>query len=248
MRRASRGCATRGLWGETRSYRNDIQRGCVRCTSPDYRRHRHAGKGGWQLELNGETSRDAGVRGKAAAATLSYGVLENADLQLTGTYQDIGTASGRGDTAIDLKWRFWESGALSLGLKPGITLPTGRDERGIGTGKTTYGSLFIVSYEPEGWSLHSHAGYRKNRNALDQRKTLKHFSVSPWLKPTDKLKLVADFSWDTNPDPASSVKVRQRVLGAIYSVSKSLDLDAGVRRGNEPAIDRAVLAGVTLRW
>jgi hypothetical protein len=206
------------------------------------------GKGGWQLELNGETSRDAGNNGKAAAATLSYGVLENADLQVTGTYQDIGTASGRGDSAIDLKWRFWESGALSLGLKPGITLPTGRDERGIGTGKTTYGSLFIVSYEQERWALHSHVGYRKNRNSQSQRESLMHFSVSPWLKPVEGLKLVADFSWDTNPDPASNVKVRQRVLGAIYSITKNFDVDAGVRRGNEPAIDRAVMAGITLRW
>lgn len=210
------------------------------------------GKGGWQLELNGERNRDSveeeRVRGKAGAATLSYGFVDNADLQFTMTYQDIGTASGRGDSAIDVKWRFWEKDGLSFGLKPGITLPTGKDESGLGTGKTTYGSLFIVSYEQERWALHSHAGYRKGRNSRMQRESLKHWSISPWLKPTDQLKLVADLSWDTNPDPASDVKVRQRVLGFIYSINKNLDIDAGVRRGNAPAIDRAVMAGITVRW
>jgi hypothetical protein len=203
------------------------------------------GKGGWQLELNGERTHDDGVRGTQMAAVVSYGFVDAADLQVGIPYA---RHEGKGDLAIDVKWRFWESGALSLGLKPGITLPTGRDERGLGTGKTTYGALFILSYEPELWSFHTHAGYRSNRNVVEQRKTLKHWSASLWLKPTDRLKLVTDFSWDTNPDPASSATVRQRVLGFIYSVSKTLDLDAGMRRGNEPAIDRAVMGGITLRW
>jgi len=38
------------------------------------------------------------------------------------------------------------------------------------------------------------------------------------------------------------------VLGAIYSPSKDLDLDIGFRRGNDAAIERAVMAGITLRW
>jgi hypothetical protein len=206
------------------------------------------GKGGWQLELNGERTKDDGVRGSQAAAVLSYGFVDHADLQVGMPWQDNGVGKGKGDVAIDVKWRFWESGALSLGLKPGITLPSGNDERGLGTGKTTYGSLFIVSYEQEHWALHSHAGYRRNRNTQMQRESLKHLSAALWLKPTDRLKLVVDFSGDTNADPASDTTVRQRVLGFIYSVSKNFDVDAGIRRGNEPAIDRAVMAGVTLRW
>ena len=206
------------------------------------------GKGGWQLELNGERNKDEGIRGKAGAATLSYGFIDNADLQLTGTYQDPGTTGGKGDSFVDLKWRFWENGALSLGLKPGLTLPTGKDERGLGTGKTTYGSLLIVSYEREKWAVHSHAGYRKNRSTSGQRENLGHFSVSPWLKPSESLKLVADFSWDTNPAASSDTSLRQRVFGVIYSFAKNLDADIGIRRGNAPAIDRAMMGGVTVRW
>ena len=62
------------------------------------------------------------------------------------------------------------------------------------------------------------------------------------------MKLVADVSRDTDPDPLSSTTIRQTVLGIIYSVTPDFDLDVGFRRGNTPAIDRALLFGATFRW
>ena len=210
------------------------------------------GKGGWQFELNGERHKDTvdgeTARGKQANAVLSYGFAENADLQIGAPYQDNGLERGEGDAAIDVKWRFKESGPLSLGLKPGITLPTGNDDRGLGAGRVTWGTLAIVSYDVEGAALHSHAGYRYSNNTQGLRKSLWHLSGSVWWKATAALKVVADLSYDTNPDRASDTLVRQWVAGFIYSVTKDLDLDAGYRRGNDPAIDRAWMAGVTLRW
>lgn len=210
------------------------------------------GKGGWQVELNGERTKDTvegeTSRGKQGNAVLSYGFIDKADLQIGAPYQDNGVEKGEGDTAIDVKWRFWESGPLSLGLKPGITLPTGNEDRGLGAGRVTWGSLAIVSYDVEGASLHSHAGYRYNNNVLGLRKSLWHFSGALWWKATEALKVVFDLSYDTNPDPATDTLVRQIVFGAIYSVTKDLDLDIGYRRGNDPAIDHALMAGVTLRW
>lgn len=214
------------------------------------------GKGNWQLEVNAESTRDSAdgvvTRGFQPAATLSYGVIDNVDLQFTQGYlrqKTEGTrVSGRLDSAIDVKWRFYENGALSLGLKPGVTLPGGRDEEGLGTGRATWGSLAILSYEPEGWAFHSHVGYRRNRNNLGQRESLKHVSAALWWKPTERVKLILDHSLDTNPDPASERTLRQTIVGIIYSVTPKFDLDAGVRRGNDPAIDRALLFGTTLRW
>ena len=40
------------------------------------------GKGGWQVELNGERNKDEGVRGYQAAALLSHGLLDTLDLQV----------------------------------------------------------------------------------------------------------------------------------------------------------------------
>lgn len=100
------------------------------------------GKGGWQLEVNAEVSRDStdgvGTRGFRPAATLSYGVADAVDVQVGRPYQRLITddgstwqeSNGGLDTALDLKWRFFENARFSLGLKPGVTFATGRYEAG----------------------------------------------------------------------------------------------------------------------
>lgn len=214
------------------------------------------GKGRWQLELNGERTRDATAGGTTRSrqlnATLSYGALDTLDLQLTQSHLDqrapAGTTSGALDTSLDAKWRFWSDGAVSLALKPGITLPVGHDERGLGNGRATWGSLLVFSYEPEAWAIHSHLGYRHNRNAAGNRVSLRHASVAVSYSVTPALRLVADHAYDTNPDPASTRSLRQTVLGAIWRVTDAIDLDAGWRRGNAPATDRAAMLGATIRW
>ena len=214
------------------------------------------GRGGWQLEVNAEKTRDqrdgATIRDFQPAETLSYGALNNVDLQITPAYvrqqSDGVSIGGKLDTALDAKWRFYDEGSLSFGLKPGITLPTGRDDESRGAGRTTWGSLAILSYDREHWALHSHAGYRHNRNTRGERKSFWHISAALWLKPTEALKVVVDRSYDTNPDPSSSTTLRQTVFGIIYPVTPQFDLDAGVRLGNGPVTDRALLLGATLRW
>ncbi len=211
------------------------------------------GKGGRQVEVNAEWTRDdlGGVRvnGFQPAATLSYGFAESADVQYTVPYlrQRPGD-KGVLDAALDVKWRFFENGPLSLALKPGLTLPTGNDASSLGSGRVTWGSLLILSYDVEHWAFHSHAGYRRNRNTQGLRESLRHLSAAVWFKTSAALRLVADLSIDTDPDPASDRTIRQTVFGLIYSLSKDLDLDAGVRRGTEPAVDRALLCGLTYRW
>ena len=39
-----------------------------------------------------------------------------------------------------------------------------------------------------------------------------------------------------------------QLVGFIWSMTKDDELDAGIRRGNDPAIDKAVMAGFTVRW
>lgn len=219
------------------------------------------GLGHYQLELMLDKTRDQAsgvtVREQVATAVLSYGILENADLQfgLPHVRQHTHDATGRHasqgplDATVDLKWRFFEREALSLGIKPGITLPSGDKGRGFGTGRATWGVLGILSYEPGALAFHSHVGYRRNHNEVDQRTTLRHLSAALTYKATDKLKLVADFSADTNPDRAGRGSVRYRILGFIYSPRPWLDLDAGLKHGHgRAATDNTFLIGAALRW
>lgn len=219
------------------------------------------GDGKYQLELMVDKTRDnppgVTVRELQTTAVLSYGLLENADLQIglpalrQHTHDAGGRHARRGplDASLDLKWRFLEREALSLAFKPGITLPTGDAGRGFGAGRVNWGALLVLSYEPGPLAVHSHLGYRRNNNTVDQRNDLVHLSGALTWKATDRLKLVADFSADTNPDKADRGSLRYRILGLIYSPTPALDLDAGLKHGHgQAATDHAVLFGATFRW
>jgi hypothetical protein len=206
------------------------------------------GSGGWQLELNGERNRDDGVRGAQAMAVLSYGIAENADLQAGVPWQDLGDERGMGDALVAIKWRFWEQGRLSAGMRAGFLFPTGDEQRGLGNGKTNFAGLLIGSYEGERWLLHAHAGYRDNRNTLGNRGSVTELSAAVLYKLTERIRPLLDVSRITNPDTASGEALQNVVLGVIWQATKQLDLDVGLRFGNQPAIERALMLGTTLRW
>jgi Putative MetA-pathway of phenol degradation len=218
------------------------------------------GKGNFQLELTGQQGHgptDAGtVHAQQPAALLAYGILENADLQIGTSYLrltlDSGLShtrnAGLSDVTVDLKWRFFERGPLSFALKPGIVIPTGNDAKGLGRGNFAGGSLLVLSYEPGPVAFHSHLGYLYN-DIVGERRSLWHLSGAVTWQVSKPLKLVADVAYDTNPIQFGADGVFQTVFGAIYSPTRNIDLDFGVKRGHQqPALDIAWLFGLTLRW
>lgn len=219
------------------------------------------GEGNAQLELMVDRNRDrppgARVREQQTTAVLSYGLTDTADLQVglpylrQHTHDAFGRHADRGplDATVDLKWRFHQADAFSLGLKPGITLPSGNADRGFGAGRVTWGALLILSYEPGPWAFHAHAGYRRNNNSGNQRESLGHVSAALTYQATEQFKLVADSSADSNPDRNDRSSLRYRVIGFIYSATPKLDFDLGLKHGHgQAATDRAFLVGATLRW
>jgi len=219
------------------------------------------GKRNFQLEVNAELSRDRPggvlVKGFQPAAVLTYGLLDNLDMQLGRPYlrqvTDPGGANdvvkGGLDTSFDLKWRFFEDGDLSIALKPGITLATGDERRGLGAGKSTLGSLLIVSWERELFGIHAHAGWRRNSNSVGQRERITQLAAAAVFKTSENWRLILDLSRATNPDRANDASIRYLTLGLIHSPRKNLDLDVGWRRATSPsALDRSFMFGATLRW
>ena len=59
--------------------------------------------------------------------------------------------SGMSDSTLDLKWRFYAEDDFSLALQPGLTLPTGNEDKGLGTGKTSWAIALLATYEAEAW-------------------------------------------------------------------------------------------------
>ena len=108
-------------------------------------------------------------------------------------------ADGFSDVAIEAKWRFFEKNGFSMALKPGITLPTGNEEKDLGNGRSTYYLYFITSKEIEPWSFHLNLAYFRNENKGDDRNDLWHASLASTFEVIKDLKLVGDIGCGIKP-------------------------------------------------
>lgn len=202
------------------------------------------GKGGWQLELNADRFRDSGARLTSTNAVLTYGVAEKLDLQAGASAIDSTGGDGLADSFLSLKWRAWEKDAWSLGLKPTLTLPSGRDEKFLGSGRAGGSILGIATYEGESWSFLAHAGLFYGPNVIGSPESARQAAVAVLYRITGKLKPLLDYAYTNSGGHAS----HNTTVGVIYSPSKNVDLDVGLRHGGGSAANRGLLAGVTLRW
>jgi hypothetical protein len=237
------------------------------------------GTGNWQLELLGQRSyldrsADAGAgpvrqesRETSFNPVLTYGLRDNLDLavglnhlryRVTEDGAVTDEASGMSDSTLELKWRFHESGDFSLALKPGLSLPTGNENRGLGTGRTSWGVTLIATYEAGPWTFLGNAAYTRQRYGLSQdeaasREHLWRLSGGATWSVADGVRLVGELGIRTNgarDDPFQPGRNGQfAMLGAIYSPDKKVDLDVGVRRRlNRAEPDTVILVGATFRW
>lgn len=213
------------------------------------------GKGKFQFEVNGEYVNDNGNSVTEIAAIFSAGITDNLDLVVGMPYQFLRTKDGDGnrttensisDTSIELKWRLYEKEGLSFALKPGVTFPTGKDEKGLGDGRASYSLFFITTKEMEPFTLHLNLGYIKNRTEL---RDIRHYSLAGEYKPVKDLRIVANIGGETNADRGSNVHPIFLLGGVIYSFRENIDMDFGIKTGlNKAEADYAVLAGLTYRF
>lgn len=224
------------------------------------------GKGKFQVELGFETSDhrndDDGVVTKedssSATATVSYGILENLDLVLGMPYEKmkvredgetVHDEDGFADITLEAKWRFFEKDGFSLALKPGLSFPTGDDKKGLGTGRVTYGMIFIATKEMGPFTFNLNAGYRRNENDTDERKDIWGADLAGEVQVFEPLKLVANVGVSTNTDRESSTAPAFFLGGLIYSITDNVDIDLGYKRGlNEAEADNTYIGGLTIKF
>jgi hypothetical protein len=237
------------------------------------------GQGNWQLEVLAERARTSasadlgagpvrqGSRALVVTPVLTFGLLDDLDIALGGAYQRQRTsedgvlldeASGRGDSTLELKWRFYEEDGLSLAFKPGLTLSTGDENRGLGSGKVSWAANLILTRDAKPWTWLANLAYQHSRYALEADNEGNHADL--WRLSAgfaygfaEKLRLVGEAGVRTNPargDPfAPLASGRFAMLGIIYSPSEKMDLDLGLRHKlNSAEPDSVILAGATFRW
>ena len=223
------------------------------------------GKGKYQLELDYGAGLPQVLPGHEIVATLTYGVVDNVDVSIglpydwhTATQNGLDPAAQKGisDVLVEVKWRFFESKplGLSVALKPGLTLPSGSEEKGFGDGRMSEGMMLLATEEWTHGALHCNVGYFHNAYNIEKdnegfRHDLWHASVAGELTIMKNLKAVADIGIDTNIENAATVNPVYLLGGLIYNVSENFDLDVGVKGGLNSAIPKSTfLAGLTARF
>ena len=213
------------------------------------------GTGKFELEVNVEYSNDNGDSTTQFAATLSSGIRENIDLVIGTPYQFLrtrdddggwATEDGISDILLELKWRFYEKDGLGFALKPGIILPTGDEDKGLGDGEPAYSLFLITTKEIDPLILHFNLGYIKNGREL---RDIWHYSLAGEYKVTKPLTIVANIGGETNPDRESNVHPVFLVGGIVYNLTENFDIDFGIKTGlNKAEADYTLLAGIILRF
>jgi hypothetical protein len=179
------------------------------------------GKGKFQVEVNSQYDSDketangvtAESTGAQVTAIFSYGLAENADLVLSLPYQwgkvkeegvTVYDEKGISDSTLEVKWRFFEKDGLSLAVKPGLRIPTGNEEKGLGAGRIGYQAFLIGTKEVEPWGFHVNVGYIGNENKVDEEKNIWHFSLAAEYAIFKNLELVGNIGMERNRDKTAS--------------------------------------------
>ena len=119
----------------------------------------------------------------------------------------------------------------------------------MGAGRVRWAANLAAAYELGRLELLGHVGYMRNRNRIGERVSLGHASAAMRWSATDGMKVIIDLGRQSNPDPAADTPPRAIVFGATYDVSRDAELGIGLKKAlNDEARNRAVLAGVKLRW
>ncbi len=219
------------------------------------------GEGMFQIEANFQYShhRQGRVTEKSfeLETIISCGVMDDVDLVAGVPYQHVSTKergfrnteAGISDVALEVKWRFLEHSGWSLALKPGITVPTGDKDKGLGLGRISPSLFFILTKETEPLAFHLNLGYMRNENRLDERTDLWHASIASEVEILKELKAVANIGVERNSSKDSATLPAFILGGFICSLTQNLDLDVGLKAGltrSEP--DYSILAGVAWRF
>jgi hypothetical protein len=221
---------------------------------------RGSGRGKVEVVVERGEEQEAGEREVASLAefAFAYGLRENVDFFFAQPYRWVrveqvggdGTQQeGIGDTQFGVKWRYYEHGDLSMGLKAKLTLPRGDDTKKLGQGESTQALNIFATLSAAPWEYHYDLGYKHNRNVHGQREGLWHLSAGGERNFGGRWKLVADIGLDTNKSKSTNERLAFSTLGFSWALKENVKLEGGVKLGlTSPETDITWLIGMSQRF
>jgi len=204
---------------------------------------------GWTEAKGGELARSESVPVAFRLAwSDAWGLVLSSDAYDWQRDLDGNTAHSGGDTMLELKYRRPIDDSLSLGAEFGVALPTARPP--IGTGKTDWGGIAIVSFDSKIAHVDVNVGGTR-LGAVDEGQG--HWQgnwaiaasrpIPPGFTITGELSGIAQRGTSAQT---------QALAGIDYSVTRQVALDMAVVAGlSRTAPNWQVTAGVTVqlgRW
>jgi hypothetical protein len=190
------------------------------------------------------------------APQLSYGLAEPVDLIARPTYNvnvvsggPSSRSSGWGDTNLEVKWRFWRQDAWSLGVRAGTGFPSGNFARGLDSGQSTPRAYLLGGYRSPPLQSWVNVGWIRNIDDPAARPWLAHLSGDVLWRVREAVQIGIDVAADQNALRTASQWPVVALVGAIWTVRRGWDLDAGFQRGLDHSAPRnQILLGATVRW
>ncbi len=211
------------------------------------------GTGNYELELGYDWSQQDGDQNVLFQPQLSWGASATTDLIIQPSFvtdrNDGERLTGAGDTNLDAKWRFLSTTPWSLGVRAGLELPTAKKGLGLPHRNVSPHAVLVATGDFTPLTIDLNAGYGVAPADPTHRGNLYHFSGAGTYEIRQRLFLLIDTSFDSNPDYGQGGRYAAiGLLGLIYTIRPGLDIDTGFRgrlNGTGPA--QQFLLGITFR-
>ncbi|WP_295525592.1 transporter [uncultured Pseudacidovorax sp.] len=205
------------------------------------------GVGVQQIEMAAARARQstgpARQTGDSLSATYTYGLTDTVDVYAAPAFlrmqADGSRTSGWGNTALGLKWRFYENEATgtSLGLKPEFAAPVSsrREARGLGDGRSSGQVTLLLSQQLPFGALHVNYAWGRQRDIDPMAGAInRRLSTALVWNIADDWKLAADLGLQQRQRrDATRQRTRYAEVGVVYSLSPRWDLAAGLIRARD---------------
>lgn len=232
------------------------------------------GKGSAQVEVGVEIIKEKQVIGVntykwttcTASATINYGLSKNIDLiadipfswytyklNRNKIYRE---ASAISDIEILLKWRLYdeESSRWSLALKPGIILPSGNENKSLGSGRVGETLTLIAAHSCKNYLTYFNLGYTHNAYRLPSvaatsNNSLWKASMATELNLIGNLWISGDIGIETSKLKNAVSNPSYMMGGATFGLDDRTDINFAIKKPlnkSDLTSSTTFLGGVTM--
>lgn len=208
-------------------------------------------QGNFEIEIGNDFSETAdGVTSFGHNYNVGFGILDNLEFDVNVPvifYQEVpgqDAVTGLGDTGLLLKWRFLEEKGFrpALGTYGTVSLPSGNDNEGLGTGTVDFGLFTFVGKNIWKFLVEANLGW----SFLDNTDDLFFYSAGLEYYPHDKWSIVFEYVGQTDFKASTVNDISDITIGLTYSLLDFLTLDAGAIFGFTTSTpDYGATVGVT---